>query len=251
MKAKAKVVARQRFDRRVFWFLSALSGALIVAALWLTQAQAHASAQGYVVDFTDYQPARGSVDQWLASKGFQFERDAKSRDKIQLRADGRGLEVQALRHAQGLLINRAIGQAPFSAVEIEWGVAQHPQGASYERKVNNEAIMVHVFFGKEKKPSGGMLVPDLPYFIGLFLCNGDRVGFPYVGRYYQVGGRYVCLQSAQAGQPLVSRFDLRHGFQSIFGTLAQAVTGYSIEVDTSNSHGPGTSSAFIKRIRFL
>ena len=28
------------------------------------------------------------------------------------------------------------------------------------------------------------------------------------------------------GQALVSRFDLRQGFQSIFGTLARAVSGY-------------------------
>ena len=221
---------------------------MLIAAAW--PSQAHADGV-YAVDFTDYQANRGSVDAWLAAKGFQFERDAGSHEKIQLRADGRGLEVNALQHAQGFLINRAFGQTPFSAVEIEWGVAQFPQGASYERRVNNEAIMVHVFFGADKKPSGGMFAPDLPYFIGLFLCNGDRVGFPYLGRYYQAGGRYICLQSAPIGEELVSRFDLRQGFQSIFGTLAQAVSGYSIEVDTTSVSGPGTSSAFIKRIRFL
>jgi hypothetical protein len=248
MKAKAKAVARPKFDRRTLWLLSALTAAMLIAAAWLSQAHA---GSDLVVDFTDYQANRGSVDSWLASKGFKFERDAKSREKIMLRADGRGLEVQALQHAQGLLINQSVGQAAFNSVEIEWGVAQHPQGASYERKVNNEAIMVQFFFGSDKQPSGGMFAPDLPYFIGLFLCNGDKVGFPYVGRYYQAGGRYVCVQSGPAGQALVSRFDLRQGFQSIFGTLARAVTGYSIEVDTTAAQGPGTSSAFIKRIHFL
>jgi hypothetical protein len=249
MKARAKAVARPRFDRRILWLLGALTGATLAVFAYLSQASA--SVQSYTVDFTDYQAAKGPVDAWLRSKGFKFERDANSQSKIMLQADQRGLAVSALQHAHGLLINNSINQNAYSAVEIEWGVQQHPQGASYERKINNEAIMVHVFFGRDKKPSGAMFAPDLPYFIGLFLCNGDRVGFPYTGRYYQEGGRYVCLQSAPAGQTLVSRFDLRGGFQSIFGALAQGVTGYSIEVDTSKSTGPGTSSAFIKRIRFV
>jgi hypothetical protein len=249
MKVRAKVVVPQRLDRRIIWLLSALTGATLAVFAYLSQA--NAAVQSYTVDFTDYQAAQGPIDEWLRSKGFKYERDAASQDKIMLRADQRGLEVDALQRAQGLLINNTINQNQYSAVEIEWGVQQHPEGASYERKVNNEAIMVHVFFGKDKKPSGGMFAPDLPYFIGLFLCNGDRVGHAYTGRYYQEGGRYVCLQSAPTGQTLTSRFDLRTGFQSIFGALAQSVTGYSIEVDTSNSTGQGTSKAFIKRIRFV
>ena len=246
MKAKTVTAARQAQPP-----IAGLVGLLILGTFAFVAGQSQAHAGTYVVDFTDYHSALGSVDAWLQSKGFQFERDAKSQDKILLSADGRGLEVEALQQAQGLLINHAIAPNAFSAVEIEWGVQQHPQGASYERKVNNEAIMVHVFFGSDKKPSGGMFAPDLPYFVGLFLCNGDRVGYAYTGRYYQAGGRYVCLQSAPAGQTFVSRFDIRDGVRSIFGNIAQAVSGYSIEVDTSASSGAGKSSAFIKRIRFL
>ncbi len=246
---KAKTVATTRkAPPAIVWSVSLL----ILGILALFAGQSQARAGTYVVDFTDYHSSLGSVDAWLQSKGFQFERDAKSQDKILLSADGRGLEVEALQRAQGLLINHAIAPNAFSAVEIEWGVRQHPQGASYENKVNNEAIMVHVFFGNEKKPSGGMFAPDLPYFVGLFLCNGgDRVGHAYTGRYYQEGGRYVCLQSAPAGQTFVSHFDIKDGVRSIFGNIAQAVSGYSIEVDTSASAGEGKSSAFIKRIRFL
>ena len=249
MKVRAKAVARPHFDRRVIWLLGALTGAVL--AVFVYTSQASASVQSYTVDFTDYKPADGPIDAWLRSKGFKFERDAGSDSKIMLRADQRGLEVDALQQAQGLLINNTINQNQYSAIEIEWAVKQHPEGASYERNVNNEAIMVHVFFGKDKKPSGSAFVPDLPYFIGLFLCNGDRVGHAYTGRYFQEGGRYVCLQSAPVGQALVSRFDLRGGFQSIFGALSQGVTGYSIEVDTTNAAGAGTSSATIKRIRFV
>jgi hypothetical protein len=223
----------------------ALGLALPAAAIAAT-----GSAGGFAVDFTDYRA--GSVDAWLKAKGFEFKRDAGSPEKIALRADQRGLALEALKPAQGLLVNNLANASAYSHVEIEWGVTQHPEGASYERKVNNEAIMVHVFFGSEKMPSGSMFAPDIPAFIGLFLCNGDRIGHAYVGRYYQKGGRYVCVGAPPASQTVVSRFDLKQGVRSIFGeALAAAVSGFSVEVDTSASQGGGKSSAFIRRISFL
>ena len=204
----------------------------------------------YAVDFTDYRS--GPIHTWLQSKGFAFERDANDAASIAFRAGAQGLEVAALKQAQGLLINKTIGANSYSAIEIEWGVGRHPPGASYEKKVNNEAIMVHVFFGSEKKASGSMFAPDIPYFIGFFLCNGDRIGHPYQGRYYQEGGRYVCLDAPAPGQAVVSHFNLKEGVRAIFGTkAAESVTGYSIQVDTTSSTGDGKSSAFIKRIRFV
>jgi hypothetical protein len=221
--------------------------ATLVHAL-TTTAKAESPAS-YSVDFTDYKS--GPVKTWLSGKGFAFERDAQDGEAIALKAGAQGLELSALKQAQGLLINRAIGSKAYSTIEIEWGVGQHPMGASYEKKVNNEAIMVHVFFGSEKKASGSVFAPDIPYFIGLFLCNGDRIGHAYEGRYYQEGGRYVCLAAPAAGQTVVSRFNLKEGVRAIFGSAAaEAVTGYSIQVDTSASAGEGKSSAFIKRIRF-
>ena len=206
------------------------------------------AAAGYQVDFTDY--VSGSVDTWLKSKGFKFERDAGSKDKIALRAGAQGLAVEALRPAQGLLVNSNIGQNPFSTVEIEWGVEQHPEGASYEKKVNNEAIMVHVFFGSEKKSSGSIFAPDVPYFLGLFLCNGDRINHAYTGAVLQ-GRRTLRLPKSPApGATVVSRFDLKEAVSRIFGdAVASHVSGYSVEVDTSATGGK--SSAFIKRIKFL
>jgi hypothetical protein len=248
---KSKAVAA-RNPRAMSSKIIALFAAVLVCAA-IIQAVASAAKAGpapaYAVDFTDYRS--GPVDAWLRAKGFAFERDARDKSSIEYKADARGLAVSALRPAQGFLINKTIDPNAFSTVEIEWGVAQYPQGASYEKKVNNEAIMVHVFFGSEKKASGSMFAPDIPYFIGFFLCNGDRIGHAYSGRYYQEGGRYVCLDAPAAGQNVVSRFNLKDGVRAIFGDkVADAVTGYSIEVDTSASAGEGASSAFIKRIRF-
>lgn len=220
-----------------------------MAALPMIAAAANAPATPpLVVDLTDFRG--GSIHGWLQSKGFRVEQDAKNPQKVALVADARGLAVQTLRPALGLLTNTRINPNAYSVVEIEWGVAQHPAGASYERRVNNEAIMVHVFFGATKRSSGSMFAPDLPTFIGLFLCADDRVGFPYVGRYYREAGRYICVDRAEPQRPLVTRFDLRQGFRTAFGAdLREAVSGFAIEVDTSASRGP--SNAFIRRIVFL
>jgi hypothetical protein len=220
-----------------------------LAALFATQSGATANAlpSPLIVDLTDFRG--GSIYEWLQAKGFRVEQDAKNPQKIALAADARGLGVHTLRPAMGLLTNTRVNPNAYSTVEIEWGVAQHPVGASYERRVNNEAIMVHVFFGQTKRASGSMFAPNLPAFIGLFLCASDRVGIPYVGRYYQEAGRYICTDRAEPERALTTRFDLRQGFRAAFGTdLREAVSGFTVSVDTSSSKSP--SNAFIKRITF-
>jgi hypothetical protein len=226
---------------------AALAVVLAVVAA-LGAAKASAPAAPLIVDLTDYRG--GSVDAWLQAKGFQIQQDAKNPSKIALMADARGLAVQTLRPALGLLTNNRVSPNQYAAVEIEWGVAQFPAGASYERRVNNEAIMLHVFFGATKHSSGSMFAPNLPAFIGLFLCATDRIGFPYIGRHYTEAGRYICTDRAEPARALTTHFDLRQGFRTAFGTdLKDAVTGFAVEVDTSSSKGP--SQAFIKRIAFL
>jgi hypothetical protein len=225
--------------------LTAIAAAMFAPA---TSANANAATTPLVVDLTDFRG--GSVYAWLQSKGFRVEEDAKNPQKIAFTADQRGLSLQTLRPALGLLTNTRMNPNAYSAVEIEWGVAQHPAGASYERHVNNEAIMVHVFFGATKRASGSMFAPNLPAFIGLFLCASDRVGFPYVGRYYREAGRYICTDRAEPQRALTTRFDLRQGFRAAFGTdLRESVSGFTVAVDTSSSKSP--SNAFIKRIAFL
>ncbi len=226
---------------------------LCVALTLLACATLHtasAAQVAYEIDFTDYRS--GPIVDWLRTKGLTLRDDAANRQKIALLPGAQGLVIEALRPARGFLVQPSIHGAPFSSIEIEWGVARHPQNASYERRLNNEAIMVHVFFGADKQPSGSLFVPDIPYFVGLFLCNGDRVGHPYVGRHYRDSGRYVCLGSPASREPLTSHFDLAQGIRTLFGQgFARTVSGYSISVDTSSSGNQGRSSALIKRIRFL
>ena len=46
------------------------------------------------------------------------------------------------------------------------------KGFRFEQDVRNEAIMAIIFMGDKRQPSGSVFIPDIPYFIGLFLCSG-------------------------------------------------------------------------------
>ena len=60
--------------------------ALTIVCLLVVAASADALKPIYVVRFDDYQ--EGSVEDRLRGKGFQFEQDAKRRDRIGLEGEG-------------------------------------------------------------------------------------------------------------------------------------------------------------------
>ena len=51
----------------------------------------------------------------------------------------------------------------------------------------------HISFGEDGVPSGHVLIPARPYFIGLFLGQEEPFDTPYQGRYFHEGGRFVCV----------------------------------------------------------
>jgi len=205
-----------------------------------------------VVRFTDYDA--GPVEDWLQSKGFQFESDARRRNYIDLDVDEEGLDVEARRPAMGILPNESVNVPDFSTVEIDWGVRKFPEGASYEKGVRNEALMVVFFLGDERQPSGSMFIPDSPYFVGVFLCQGnDRTNHPYVGAYFKKSGRYVCLDRPATGARVTTRFDLMAAYRAYFdkeGDDDPAVSGIALMLDTKKAGDGGQSSAFLREIRF-
>jgi hypothetical protein len=204
----------------------------------------------YRLDFSDY--PGGPVEAWLASKGFRLEEAAKNRDALQLSVNDGALLLEAKEQLRGFLFKDALEIENFSKVRIEWGVRKYPQGASYEGKVRNEALMVYIFFGKEKIPSGHFALPDLPYFIGFFLCQGDKTHTPYLGAHFHEGGRFVCLGDPPPHQTVVSEVDLVTAFQQYFEQAAvPSISGISLGVDTSSSNDGGTAAAFIKKIEVL
>lgn len=206
------------------------------------------AAGGQTFDFTGY--TGGPVLKWLQSQGYQAKQDATS-TKIVYTINHGDLNLEAKQKALGLLLSEAnlIG---FTKVRIVWGVEQFPDGASYENGVRSDPAMLYLFFGDQKLSSGSMLVPDSPYFIGMFICQSDPVGKAYKGRYFKAGGRYVCVDQAKAGQTVTTVFNFDDAFKKFFTqTQTPYVSGFGIGIDTDAAKGNGTASAFIQSIEFL
>lgn len=206
----------------------------------------------HIIRFNDYET--GSEEDWLMAKGFQFKQDAQRRNLIDLEVGDVGLVIEAKRKAFGILPNETVNIPEFSHVEVDWGINNFPEGASYEQGVRNEALMLIIFMGDERKPSGSIFIPDSPYFIGLFLCDGDdRINHPYVGSYFKKGGRYVCAKQPTIGDMVTTRFNLIDAYRLYFDKENDddpAISGIALSVDTKKAADKGRSSAFIDEIRF-
>ena len=204
----------------------------------------------FVIDFSGY--AGGSVEKWLQSRGYKFEKDAKNRKLLNLSIADQTFELTANGPMSGFIANDTINLESVRKVRIHWGVRRYPAETSYENKVNNEALMLYIFFGKKKISSGHVLIPGSPYFIGLFLCQNEQVNFPYKGLYFHTGGRFVCLGKPNPGESVVSEFELDQEFKRYFGKqVTPSITGIAFGIDTSKAREQGKAAAFIKRIEFL
>ena len=206
----------------------------------------------HLLRFSDYES--GPVEEWLQGKGFQFNEDAKYRNRIDLDIGENGLVIEAKRRAFGMMATESVNVPEFTYIEIDWGVNKFPEGASYEQGVRNEAIMVFIFMGDENQPSGSLFIPNSPYFIGLFLCHGDdRIDHPYEGSYFKKGGRYVCADRPAPGQLVTTRFDLLEAYRSYFdkeGDDDPEISGIAVGLETKKAGDGGRSLAFIREIRF-
>ena len=194
-----------------------------------------------------------SAYEWLYSRDFELERAADDRDKIEFFRDEGGLNIRTREPAFGLAVRKLLVPAA-RRMRLHWGVADYPQGASYQHGIDNEAVMVMVFFGEQRLPSGEVFIPDSPYFIGFYLCPpaGDDVDQPYKGHHYEKTGRYICVQHAQPGEAVVSEVDLQAVFLNSFGLPRMpVVSGISIEIDTTDAGNDGHAAAFIRRLDFM
>ena len=203
----------------------------------------------YTTDFKDY--TGGSVLDWLRSRNFVAKQDADNKSKIALSIQDGALVLEAKKRALGLLLNET--DIPGARrMRIEWEVDTFPEGVSYDQGIRSEPIMVYTFFGKEKISSGSMLVPDSPYFIGLFLCEAGRTDHPYTGRYFKAGGRYVCASTVKAGDRIITEFDIGDAVKNYFklGEIPP-VSGYAIGIDTDNAKGNATAKSYIRKIEYL
>ena len=65
-------------------------------------------------------------------------------------------------------------------------------------------------------PRGSFVIPSCRYFISLFLSKDDESNKPYLGRYFQKGGCFVCLGNPKPNETIISEFDLAYAFHSYF-----------------------------------
>ncbi len=204
----------------------------------------------YLIDFSDYET--GSIDKWLRTKGFKLERDARDRKKLDLDVGPNGLIIEAKRPMFGIMVNEAGDLEEITTIRIESGINRYPEGASWEKNVRNEALVVIVFFGYDKISSGHFLIPNSPYFIGFFLGQEEQVGKGYVGRYFKKSGRYVCLGNPKPGETVISDYDLVSAFKRKYEKdEVPLISGVALAIDTTKSGNEGKAVAFIKSIEFL
>jgi hypothetical protein len=143
------------------------------------------------MDFSDY--VGGLIEAWLQAKGFRLEQGAEDPELLALSIHEDALVVEAKAPVKGFLMNQDIALEKASKIRIHWGIINYPKNASYERQVSNEALMLYIFFGQHKIPSGHFLIPALPYFIGLFLGQEEPLYTLYQGRYFHESGRFVSV----------------------------------------------------------
>jgi hypothetical protein len=64
---------------------------------------------------------------------------------------------------------------------------------------SSEAIIVYIFFGRERHPSGSLFIPDSPYFLGLFLCEKDTIKQALRGTLSSHQRPFICVARPQRG----------------------------------------------------
>jgi hypothetical protein len=204
----------------------------------------------FIFDFTDYQ--EGTIEAWLKEKGFEFKLGANNRSARAFRVDENGCAVEVKKPVRGYVLNDSVDLKRFSKVRIEWGVIEYPEGVSWEQNINNEPAMLVIFYGSGKISSGHFAIPNAPYFIGFFLGENDVVNKVYKGKYFQKGGRYVCVGNPEPNKMIVTEIDLTAAFQGSFDKDdVPVISGIALGGDTSKAKNFGRASAIFKRIEFL
>jgi hypothetical protein len=206
----------------------------------------------------DFSQAQGDVKTWFKQNGWTFQGKIL---KMNPRFEQGGLVLEAMDSDSGAFVYEFEPSGFLSNahhIAIEWGVEQHPAGAdwsgpAHQKRNTREAIDVMITFGTEKVDSGKMIIPNLPYFIGLFPADGAETGKAYCGNYWQKGGRYFCISGDGTKEHISTRFALSDYFNETFGKTAPPVTGIAIEVDakkTTKVNGRH-SKAYIRKITIM
>lgn len=206
-------------------------------------------AQGkvlYSIDFTKQKD--GDALNWLTSQGFEFLLDMKA---ISLKFSNGALVIESTKKQAGLMgIKFPEGKylENIGNAVIEWGVDRFPKGADWENNNNRVAIGALFLLGTKRFPSGRpLLAQPVPYFIGPFIGEKEKIGKRYLGMLYKEAGRYYCV-SNKSGSTVITNFNINQKFYEEFKKKTPPITAFGLQMNTKNTEGG--AKAFIKRITF-
>ena len=212
--------------------------------------------ESYLLDFTQIQ---GNALDWFEERGWEEQVDM---DKMNPRFENGSLVIEAKDAVSGVFFKDFRTESKrlsgINRIRINWGVEQYPEGADWsgpveeKRNVRN-AIGVMVFFGDENQESGSVFIPDIPYFLALFLGEKERPGKAYLANYWQKGGRYFCISCNGSVGEFISEMDIPITFKDQFGFDPPPITGIAIDADATNTSSKNGrhSKAYIKKIELL
>jgi hypothetical protein len=196
----------------------------------------------YSFDFSK-QPS-GNAEKILKPKGFEFLLDA---DKLHMTLADQGIEFWTDGQYAGIFgvhFKKPIDHV--GSVVIEWGVEKFPKGADWEKGNNRLALGAFIVLGTEKFSSGVPFAQKVPYFLGPFIGEKEKVGKRYLGKLYKEAGRYYCV-SNQKGL-ITTRFDIDGTFHKEFCKPTPPLTAFGFQMNTKDT--TGGAKAFVKKITF-
>ncbi len=206
----------------------------------------------------DFSVASGNTEDWFEKQGWEFKQDM---DDMNTRFENGSLVIEPDDDDVGSIVTQFSKDKYLNAkrVRIEWGVNQYSAGANWEgpkskKRNTREPVSLMIFFGEDKIDSGSSFVPNLPYFVSLFLGEKEIAGKVYYGNYWQKGGRYLCEPcDGSLNKVFVTDVKITDKFKELFGMQAPPITGLAIEVDAQDTKKKNGrhSKAFIKKIEFF
>lgn len=209
------------------------------------QIDTQCSSPVWQIDFTSLSDSAAND---LQRQGFVRKKAMKNPQLIELTGSENRLNIVAKKQAFGLLSKEGLQVEQVDHIEIDWGIDLYPEAADWNNGKNREALMIYFFLG-EPVQADHFYLPDVPYFIGIFLGKNEITHQPLTGKSYSQTGRYVCLANPSPGKSINSRFQLAAAFRRWFNTeTVPPVTGIAIEVDTEKLP-VGKAAAFISSIR--
>ena len=199
----------------------------------------------YQFDFS--KQTDGTADKWFIKEKFEENRDGE--DIIKTFKQGK-LYLEAKEELIGFW-SKKLSIKNANKIRITWGADKFPKISNWEQDIRRSGLSIAISFGDKEHPSGSWVVPNVPYFISLFIDNSALENKPYIGGYWQNSARYVCIAcNVNTGERIISEFNLTQKFKEYFQQdTVPYISSITFDVDTRDTDG--ISSVFVEKIEFI